>query len=255
MPEAIQELEDLRDASPPVGEKEDVNIASWERLASTVAGAGLVAAGLARRSWSSIGLFALGAGLLHRGLSGHCMVYQALSLDRKHESHPALGVCGGHGAKYEASLYVQRSPEDVYQYWRKLENLPSVMRHLVSVTTSDANRSHWVAQGPLGTEVKWDAEIINERKNELLAWRSLPGSEIDTAGSVAFQPGPDGQGTRMDVSLKYDPPGGKATTALSDFFGAGLRQRMEQDLRRLKQKLEAGEVPTVEGQPRGGCNC
>jgi uncharacterized membrane protein len=255
MSQAIQELGEMKVADPSSAKADNVNLAAWERFASSLAGASLVAVGLARRSWSSIPLFALGAGLLHRGLTGHCTIYQALNLDRKDDIHPSLGVRARHGAKYEASLYVHRTPEEVYSFWRKLENLPSVMQHLVSVTTGDGNLSHWIARGPLGIELAWDAEIFNERDNELLAWRSIPGFEIDTAGSVAFQPGPDGEGTRMDISLKYDPPGGNVTAAVSDFFGVGLRQRMEEDMRRLKQKLEAGEVPTVEGQPRGRCNC
>jgi uncharacterized membrane protein len=198
-------------------------------------------------------LLVAGAALVHRGLTGRCQVYRALGINRGDYQHRALGVRAGHGAKTETYLYIHRPVDEVYRYWRNLENLAAVMEHVVSITRIDETHSRWTAQGPLGIKLQWEAEIINERATEMLAWRSIPGSQVDTAGSVAFQPGPGGEGTALRVSLRYDPPGGKLTAALGDFFHVGLSQRLEDDLYRLKQVLEAGEVPTVEGQPRGRC--
>jgi uncharacterized membrane protein len=125
------------------------------------------------------------------------------------------------------------------------------MNHLESVRVCDEKRSHWVAKGPLGVRVEWDAEIITERPNELIGWRSLPGSEVDTAGSVHFTPAPGGRGTEVRVVLKYDPPGGKVGATLAKLFGRSGSQEIQEDLRHFKEIMEAGEVPTTQGQPSG----
>ena len=242
------ETEDQSDSTFP-----QINVPSPERVVSLLAGAGLLAVGCWRRSWSGLGLCAIGAGLMHRGLTGNCRVYRALGIDRREEEHPAIGVRARHGSKYQTSFSIQRPVDEVFRYWRTLENLPTVMHHLVAVEEVDATRSHWVAKGPMGIRLQWEAEIITEKQNELLAWRSTPGSEVDVAGSVAFAVGPAGKGTVITVSLKYDPPGGKYSAAVADFFGTGLHQRLEADVLRLKQTLEAGEAPTVSGQPQGRC--
>jgi uncharacterized membrane protein len=135
----------------------------------------------------------------------------------------------------------------LYQFWRNLENLPKFMSHLQSVRNLGNLRSHWVARGPLGVGVSWDAEIITERENELIGWRSLPGSAVDNAGSVHFRRGPGGRGTEVKVTLKYDPPAGKVGAAVARLFGSAPEQEIQDDLRRLKQLMETGEVPTTQG--------
>ena len=115
--------------------------------------------------------------------------------------------------------------------------------------TRGDKRSHWVAKAPLETTVEWDAEIITEREGSLIGWRSLEGSEVDTAGSVHFTPAPAGRGTEVRVVLKYDPPAGKVGAAVARMFGAAPEQEIEEDLRRFKQIMEAGEAPTTLGQP------
>jgi uncharacterized membrane protein len=196
---------------------------------------------------------AVGGSLLYRGVSGHCMVYEMLGINTALPSNPAVGVPAQRGFKHETSIIVNRSPEELYEFWRNVENLPRVMRHLVSVREIGNGRSHWIAEGPLGKHIEWDAEIINDHHNELIAWRSIPGSELDTAGSVHFTQAPLNQGTIVKVSLKYNPPGGKAAASIASLLGAGLEQRVEEDLRRFKQTMEAGELPSVAGQPRGTC--
>jgi uncharacterized membrane protein len=230
-----------------------MNVSDLERLLSALAGGGLIAAGALRGSFSGVGLMLIGGSLVYRGVSGHCMLYQALGIDTAGYDNPAVGVRAQHGFRYEQSLVVQKSPEDLFRYWRRFENLPQVMHHLTSVSQDDERRSHWVAEGPLGKKVEWDAEIINERPNELIAWRSLPGSEMDCAGSVHFEELPANRGTVVRVSLKYDPPGGQVGASLASLLGAGLEQRVDDDLERFKQMMEAGEVATVENQPRGAC--
>jgi uncharacterized membrane protein len=125
------------------------------------------------------------------------------------------------------------------------------MNHLESVTQLDSLRSHWVAKGPAGTSIEWDAEIINEIPNELIGWRSLEGSDVAHAGSVHFTAAPGKRGTYLEVILRYDPPGGKLSAKVAMLFGEEPSLQIGSDLRRLKQLLETGEIATTDGQPRG----
>jgi uncharacterized membrane protein len=131
----------------------------------------------------------------------------------------------------------------VYQFWRTLENLPLFMAHLERVTDLGGGRSHWVARGPAGVRVEWDAEIINDVENQVIAWRSLPGADVDSAGSVNFDAMRAGQSTQVTVRLQYAPPAGRAGGWVATLFGREPSQTIREDLRRLKQLMEAGEVP------------
>jgi uncharacterized membrane protein len=139
----------------------------------------------------------------------------------------------------------------LFRFWRNLENLPQIMRHLVSVTPIDAERSHWVARAPLDQTVEWDAVITSERENQWIVWRSVDGADVENAGSVRFEPAPGGRGTVVRVDLEYYPPAGVIGAAVAKLFGEEPAQQIHEDLRRFKQRLEAGEVPTTEGQPTG----
>jgi uncharacterized membrane protein len=165
----------------------------------------------------------------------------------------ATTIPAGHGVKVEKGVTINRSQEDLFRLWRNFENLPRIMSHLESVRMTQPNRWHWVATGPLGTRFAWDAELYQERPNELIAWRSLPGSEVDTTGSVHFLPAAGGRGTEVKVVLKYDPPAGKLGAAVAGLFGQSPGENIKDDLRRFKALMETGEVPTTEGQPRGRC--
>jgi uncharacterized membrane protein len=112
----------------------------------------------------------------------------------------------------------------------------------------EGDRSHWVAKGPLGIRVQWDAEIYNENPNEMIAWRSLEGADVDNTGSVHFTPAPPGRGTEVRVVLKYNPPAGKLGAGIAKLFGEDPKQQIRDDLRRFKQLVEAGEITTTEGQ-------
>jgi uncharacterized membrane protein len=125
------------------------------------------------------------------------------------------------------------------------------MDHLVSVSQLDSRRSRWVAKAPAGRTVEWDAEIINEITGELIAWRTVEGADVVSAGSVRFTPAPGGRGTEVRVRLQYDPPAGKIGATVAWLLGHDPAATIREDLRRFKQLMEAGEVPTIEGQPRG----
>ncbi len=125
------------------------------------------------------------------------------------------------------------------------------MSHVQEVRVTDPTHSHWIVSGPAGTSVEWDAEVYNEKENELIAWRSLEGADVDNAGSVRFESAPDGRGTLVRVSVKYDPPAGVVGATVAKLFGENPEQQIDEDLRRFKQVMEAGEVVTTEGQSSG----
>jgi len=226
------------------------NISSTERLMSLGAGLGLALIGLSKGRLSGWALAAIGGGLLHRGITGHCYGYEMLGINTA-ERPEATAIPAQQGVRVEKSITINRPAEELFQFWRNLENLPQVMRHLKQVTVLDNNRSHWVVDAPLRQELEWYAEVYNEKENEMIAWRSLPGSDVETAGSVHFKPLDHDRGTVVTINIKYNPPGGKAGDVIASLLGVGLPQQIEEDLRRFKFAMEAGEIPTISGQPRG----
>jgi uncharacterized membrane protein len=140
------------------------------------------------------------------------------------------------------TVVVNRPIDEVYRFWQNFENFPRFMIHLKEVRSSGSGRSHWVAMGPAGTSVEWDAEVTQERPNELIAWRSLPGADVQNEGSVRFERAPGGRGTLVRVNLRYDPPGGAIGKAIATLTNAEPGQQVGDDLRRFKQLLETGEV-------------
>jgi uncharacterized membrane protein len=156
-----------------------------------------------------------------------------------------------YGIPVEHVVTINRSPEECYSFWRKLDNLPRFMQHLEAVQVTDGRLSHWVAKAPAGTKVEWDAEITEDRPNQMLAWRTLEGADVPNAGTVRFEPAPPGRGTIVRVTLQYDPPAGRLGSVVAKLFGEEPDQQVRGDLRRFKQLMETGEVPTTEGQPAG----
>ena len=217
------------------------NVGDLERMISMGAGVGLAAVGLARGRWDGLLLTALGAGLAWRGYTGRCQCYAALGIDTARHN-PATAVPAQQGEKVEKTITICRPPAEIYQFWRQLEKLPRVMKNLKRVEPIDSQRSHWVAKGPLGPDVEWDAEIINERENEMIAWRSLHGGDIDTAGSIHFKPSSREGCTDIVLSMKYNPPAGKAGAQVASWLGEGLEQKLEEDLHRLKELMESGAL-------------
>jgi uncharacterized membrane protein len=149
------------------------------------------------------------------------------------------------------AVTVNRSPEELYRFWRDFQNLPRFMKHLKSVRAIADRRSHWVAEAPAGTTVEWDADVTDDRPNELIAWRSLEGSDVDSVGSVRFERAPGGRGTIVRVEMRYSPPAGAVGATVARLLGKDPGRQIKDDLRRFKQILEAGEVITTEGQPAG----
>lgn len=227
-----------------------VNVGAGERWASVIAGGALALLGLKRRTPMGYAMALLGGDLVYRGATGHCRFYQALGVRTadKGQGAETTSIPYGTGVRVDKAVTVNKPREEVYRFWRNLENLPKFMGHLESVKTLDDKRSHWVAKAPAGKRVEWDAEINNEIENRLIGWRSLEGSDVDNAGSVQFKDAPSGRGTEVKIELQYNPPGGSVGAVFAKLFGEEPGQQIEDDLRRFKRIMEAGELPTTEGQ-------
>jgi uncharacterized membrane protein len=149
------------------------------------------------------------------------------------------------------SVTINRPPEEVYRFWRDLENLPTFMRHLERVEVTGENRSHWVAKAPAGRKVEWDAEITEDRPNEFVSWRTLGGSDVNSSGSAEFLPIRDGAATELRVRMQYQPPAGMVGAIAAKMFGEEPQLQVNEDLLRFKQVMEVGEVIVAEGSPNG----
>ena len=228
------------------------NVNDPERWVSVVFGSALAAYGLKKRSVGGFILSAIGGALMWRGATGNCPIYESLGMSsRREDDGRQVSVPYGKGVRVEKSVTINAPADQLYTFWRNFENLPKFMHNLEAVEVCDGKRSHWVAKGPAGKSVDWDAEIINEIPNELIGWRSTEGSEVDNAGSVHFTPATGGRGTEVKVVLRYDPPAGKFGARVSKILGEDPAVNVQEDLRRLKMLIETGEIATTEGQATG----
>ena len=204
---------------------------SWRQSTPLIAGAALAVFGLSRRSTPGFLLAAAGGTLAYAGW-------------RTNFPQPGESLARG-------SVLINCATEEAYGRYRKLEDLPTFMYHLKSVTKTGEGRYHWVALGPMGIPIEWDAEIVDEREAEFLSWRSLPGSQLTAAGSVRFEKAPAGRGTIITAITHFDHPAGNLGFAIAKLFGKDPSFLIQQDLRRFKALIETGEIPTTEGQTHG----
>ena len=152
------------------------------------------------------------------------------------------------------SVTVMASPEDCYRFWRQFENFPRFMQHVESVEVKDDRRSHWIVIGPANLRFEWDAEIVEERPGQLIAWRTVDCADVQHSGVVRFEPATVGRGTIIRVEIRYEPPGGVAGVlgaVVAKLLGQEPEQKVAEDVRRFKQLIETGEIPTTSGQPTG----
>ncbi len=246
-------------APPDDGHRDtgNINVAPAERVLSVLGGGALATYGATRRAPSgatlaSAAIVLTGGYLLYRGLTGRCALYSTLRTGTAHHTDSRnAAIPHKQGIKVVKSVSINRPADELYRFWRNFENLPRFMNHLDSVTVQGDQRSHWVAKGPLGKAIEWDAEVIGEQENEMIAWRSLEGADVPNAGSVWFKALPEGRGTEIKVTLEYNPPAGVLGAAVARLWGEEPNQQVADDLRRLKQVMEAGEIATTEGQPSG----
>lgn len=218
------------------------NVGRTERNASMIGGAALELWGLSKLTQKRIvpGLAMLVAGgmFLYRGKTGHCDMYEAIGVSTAGTEDTGVTV--------EKVLTINKAPQEVYEFWRNLENLPSFMRNLESVQITGANRSRWTAAGPGGVTVEWDAEMTEDIPGRRISWHSVEKADIPNEGTVEFQEAPGGRGTEVRVNITYHPPGGAAGKIAAKVAHAINAQQIEEDLKRLKQILETGETAKVE---------
>jgi uncharacterized membrane protein len=216
-----------------------------ERAASLATGVGLLSYILVRRPKMTLPLGLEAGYMLYRGATGHCVFYQMLDINRSEN--------GTGGIKVQRSITINHPRDQLFRIWRNTENLPRFMKHLksVKVDPTDNARSYWVVTGPLGRDIEWDSEIIEERENEYISWSSLPGSIVESRGSVHFMDAPGDRGAILYVSMEYQPPAGSLGAAFAKLFGEEPSQQIRDDLRYFKQIMETGEAASVDGQPSG----
>lgn len=215
----------------------EITLQQLERVASLAMAGGLLLYGLSRRSATGLGLAVAAVPLIYRGALGQWPTVTSSDTDDTRAQ-----LAGDRGVVVHEAVRLELPLDEVYAFWRRFENLPRFMTHLASVTETDERRSHWTARGPGGVLVEWDAEIINEVENQVIGWQSLPGGDITVAGSVNFDAIRGGHGTQVTVRLQYAAPAGRIGSFVSMLAGREPSQTIREDLRRLKQILEAGEV-------------
>lgn len=215
-----------------------INVGQTERMISVGLGAFLLSSGLNNLVKHPIkGLLrtAIGGVLLYRGATGHCPVYASLGKTKGVSHTPSINIRTG--------LIVNKPRNEVYAFWRKLENLPLFMKHLASVTEIDAKHSHWEAEVPGGVgKIKWNAEIVKEEEGNLIGWQSIPNSTVNNAGKVVFRDALGGEGTELDVVITYHAPAGEVGAGIAKKLNPVLEKMIRQDIMNFKEYIETKHV-------------
>jgi uncharacterized membrane protein len=248
---SVEGIRENEEAHRPVNK---INVGEAERWASAIAGTLLVTQGLRRPSFVNLALSLAGGALIYRGLTGHCEAYQSLHIDTagKHRSSDSDHI--QKGILIRQSLTINRSPAELYAFWHDVKNAPRFMVNIESVESVGEKRSIWVASGPFGPKLTWESEVIVDQPDRLIAWKSLPGSDINQAGSVRFEPATGGRGTVVTVEQNIEPPGGILGQVAARLFAKAPEFQVRESLRHFKQLMETGEIPTTEGQSSGRVN-
>jgi len=209
------------------------NVSAKERIVSALSGAALLVNGLTGRI--SVRQAVSGGFLLFRGISGHCHLYNLFMKKKELTDDGKILV--------QTSIVVNKPKSEVYNFWRKLENLPLFMTHLESVNVIDKKHSEWRMKLLKGfSTIDWTAEIIQDKKNTVIAWESLPGSEIENTGEVEFEE-IDSNSTQVTARIGYKAPAGKAGEVAAHLLNPILKLLIRQDIQNLKVFMESGEIP------------
>lgn len=217
------------------------NVGKADRVISAMLGAQTMLRMGRWHGWGKAAAATSGMMMLTRAATGHSKVYEALGVS-------SAGLQEGAGINIEASISIMRPRNELFAFWRDVTNLPLVLRHLDSVEEVGDGVTHWKAHGPRDIKVEWDAHLINEAPGEYLAWESLPGGDIEHAGSVHFADAGE-HGTEVLVRMRYRPKGMNVGFGVAKFLNPLTELEVLEDLRRLKHVMETGVDITVEGQP------
>ncbi|MBS1914047.1 MAG: SRPBCC family protein [Bacteroidetes bacterium] len=230
-----------------MGGARGVDIADIERLGLTAIGGMLTGYLLTRKAWGARALAMVGGSMLYRGICGHWPMHEFLHADQEPES--ARGIDGG--IEMHAVVTIRSPLSDVYNRWCDMAAFPQFMKYLESVEVLSDGKSRWTAKAPLGTTLSWTAEITHAEPNQLIAWQSVHDAMVANAGEVRFEEAAGGRGTTVHVRMAYRAPFGSVGVLLAKLLGENPSHHLNEDMKRLKQLMETGEVPTVEGQPHG----
>lgn len=234
-------------------------IDTTERAVSVAAGAILAKLGLSRASVPGLLIAGVGGAMVYRGVTGSRLgVEESLGLTEKTDPAQRQKQRFEQGVHVRTAVLVNKPAQELYQWWRRFENLPQIMSHLESVTTQAGRTgevTHWVAKLPSlgGKRVEWDAELTTDEPGRRVAWRSLPGAQVPNQGEVRFERALGDRGTSVIVHIDFDPPGGRLSHWLASVMGDNPKRFVREDIRNFKRLMELGELPTIEGQPHGTC--
>jgi uncharacterized membrane protein len=244
---------EMAGARPATGH--GTNVGRDERTVSFVAGAIAALMGLSRGSMQGLIGVGVGSMLIYRGVTGRCPAYSTLGLNTAQSDTGEAEENPEYGIQVATAFTINKPADELYRFWRKLDNLPQFMEHLESVQVIDDRKSHWVAKAPriVGGKVEWHAQITRDDPNELIAWQSLPGSTIETAGQVRFAKALGDRGTEVHVWMNYLPPGGRLGHWITSMLGENPRRVVREELHNFKRLMEVGEILSINGQPHGTC--
>jgi uncharacterized membrane protein len=175
----------------------------------------------------------------------------ASGLHRDLPASRAATVRASRAVKIEHTITVMRPAAELYAFWRDPANVPRAVEFVESVEVANGRRARWRARGPGGISIEWDAQIINDIHNELIAWTSVGDADIPNAGSIHFRPAPTGLGTEVRLIVEYQPPGGHFGALAAKLVKKNPNEQLRAALRRFKQLVETGEILLVEGQASG----
>ena len=229
----------------------EVNVSPLERAVTAAGGAYLIFDALAHKGkWGWVKALG-GAALLYRGASGYCPVYGALGKKQLPVPYKTINI--------RTKLTVNKQRDEVYSFWRKLENLPLFMKHLVSVEKLDETYSKWKAKFPGSpVDIEWKAEIVKEREGSFIGWSSTEDATIKNAGKVEFKDALGGRGTEIDVVISYHPPLGIVGSGISKLFNKKVEKMVRKDIENFKSYIETGvnekKVETVKSKMKAQPN-
>lgn len=228
---------------PNEGGTNIINVGQNERILSAALGAFLLSSGinnLFRHPISALVKTALGGTLLYRGISGNCPVYSSMGKTKGVSHTPAINI--------RTNLIVNKPKNEVYAFWRKLENLPLFMKHISNVTEIDSKHSHWEAiiPGNIG-KIKWNAEIVKEEDGYMIGWQSIANSMINNAGKVVFNDALGGKGTELEVVISYHPPAGEIGAGIAKTLNPIFEKIIRQDVMNFKDYIENKHTATTTG--------
>lgn len=206
------------------------------RVAAGTAGIGLIASGLRRPSLLRASSLVAGAGLLARSAANRKLAQLA-------------GIRGRRAVDVQKTIHIAAPVEEVFRLWRHYENFPRFMTHVRHVEDLGEGRSRWTVDGPGGVPITWKAEVTRFIPDQLIAWRSAPGSVVAHEGAVRFDSTATGS-TRVSVRLSYNPPIGMAGHGAAMLLGADPKTQIDEDLARMKTLIEEGVPPHDAAQPR-----